>query len=44
MLGSALGGMLGSLELGPSPYHLPILASIVLRTMAVGYLFWTRRV
>ncbi|RIH87733.1 H+ Antiporter protein [Calidithermus terrae] len=44
MLGSALGGALGSLNVGPSPYHLPILASIVLRTMAVGYLFWARRV
>lgn len=42
LLGSVLGGALGSLNLGPSPYHLPIVASIVLRTLAVAYLLWVR--
>ncbi|HEU4741989.1 MAG TPA: MFS transporter [Meiothermus sp.] len=38
VLGATVGGTLGSLELGPSPYHLPILASMALRTVAVVYL------
>jgi len=39
VLGATTGGSLGSLGLGPSPYHLPILASMLLRALAVGYLF-----
>lgn len=38
VLGATVGGTLGSLELGPSPYHLPIVASMALRAAAVGYL------
>ncbi|PZA05785.1 MULTISPECIES: MFS transporter [unclassified Meiothermus] len=38
VLGAAVGGTLGNLELGPSPYHLPILASMALRATAVVYL------
>ena len=44
ILGSLLGGMLGSLhtqlKLFPSPYHLPILVSMLLRVVAVCYLWW----
>ncbi len=44
ILGSLLGGLLGSLHaqlrLFPSPYHLPILASMLLRMVAVYYLWW----
>jgi len=44
ILGSLLGGALGSLhqqlKLFPSPYHLPILVSMLLRVVAVCYLWW----
>lgn len=43
VLGASLGGALGSLGLGPSPYHLPILASVALRLVAVFYLSWRIR-
>ncbi|ADD26810.1 MFS transporter [Meiothermus ruber] len=47
MLGSLLGGALGNLhknhQLFPSPYHLPILASMGLRMVAVYYLGWRIR-
>ncbi|RDI95285.1 MFS transporter [Meiothermus sp. QL-1] len=43
ILGSLLGGFLGSLQAQPSPYHLPILASMLLRLVAVGYLGWRIR-
>jgi len=47
ILGSLLGGALGSLhqqlKLFPSPYHLPILASMLLRVVAVYYLWWRIR-
>ena len=47
ILGSLLGGVLGSLhaqlKLFPSPYHLPILVSMLLRVVAVYYLWWRIR-
>jgi len=47
ILGSLLGGALGSLhqqlKLFPSPYHLPILVSMLLRVVAVYYLWWRIR-
>ena len=47
ILGSLLGGYLGSLhtvlKLGPTPYHFPIVVSMILRLGAVGYLFWRIR-
>lgn len=47
ILGSLLGGVLGSLhtqmKLFPSPYHLPILVSMLLRVVAVYYLGWRIR-
>lgn len=47
ILGSLLGGALGSLhaqlKLFPSPYHLPILVSMLLRAVAVSYLGWRIR-
>lgn len=38
LLGSSLGGFIGSLHLGPSPYHLPILVSLIMRLAATYYL------
>jgi len=47
ILGSLLGGALGSLhpqlKLFPSAYHLPILVSMLLRMLAVYYLWWRIR-
>ncbi len=43
VLGALLGGALGSLGIGPSPYHLPILASVALRLIGVFYLSWRIR-
>ncbi|RIH82700.1 multidrug resistance protein [Meiothermus luteus] len=46
LLGSLLGGYLGGLHAHtglPSPYHLPILASMLLRVVAVVYLGWRIR-
>lgn len=46
LLGSLLGGYLGSLHAQtglPSPYHLPIAVSMLLRTLAVAYLGWRIR-
>ncbi len=47
VLGSLLGGVLGSLHaqlrLFPSAYHLPILVSMLLRMVAVYYLWWRIR-
>jgi len=47
VLGSLLGGALGSLhqqlKLFPSPYHLPIVVSMLLRMVAVYYLWWRIR-
>ncbi|MER3555711.1 MAG: MFS transporter [Meiothermus sp.] len=43
VLGASMGGVLGTLKLGPSPYHLPIIASIGLRLVAVFYLSWRIR-
>ncbi|MDX2004729.1 MAG: MFS transporter [Meiothermus sp.] len=47
VLGSVLGGILGSLhavlQFGPTPYHFPIVVSLLLRLGAVGYLVWRMR-
>lgn len=40
VLGSGLGGFIGSLNLGPSPYHLPIVVSMLMRGLAAYYLWW----
>ena len=40
VLGASIGGGLGKANLGPSPYHLPIVVSALLRLMAVLYLRW----
>jgi MFS family permease len=38
IVGSLVGGALGSINIGPSPYHLPILISALLRTSAIVFL------
>lgn len=40
VIGASIGGSLGNANLGPSPYHLPIVVSALLRLLAVVYLRW----
>ena len=43
LIGAFIGGWLGKLHIGATPYHLPLEVSAILRFCAVGYLMWRLR-